>query len=592
MIVPMRHTTFLVHHSDYDTFLEELRALGVAHIHPVDPHQAEEVEPILQTARRYRSYLQELDQRKVARKSNPAISAEELARRYEDLRETRYALEQAQQNTRSKLNLLGPWGDLPWSTIDRLKDKGVHVGFYRCPPKAFNADWQKDYLLGIIKRDQADVCFAVYQMGTALPELEGAERASPPRFERRQLEDELKTITIQIAENDLETDDVAMSRSVLREAIDGMSDQVHWAETLHQTDRQHDGRLMVLEAWVPREKMPLLTSQLQRLDVAWLDRTPRPGEDIPVMLKNNRFARLFHPIVELFALPIPTEMDLTPWFAPFFTLFFGLCLGDLGYGLLLFTGATIASFIPAMADKRSLIRLIQWLSVATALAGILTGTIFGADLGMVGPFSALSGSFLGADELFQLALWIGLVQILFGMILRAFNRSLQFGFVYGLSSIGWIFTVCGLTLVWFEQMPPLALTLIGIGVGLILLFSDPQAGLLKRFGLGLWDLYGISGLFGDLLSYIRLFALGLSSSILGLVVNDIALSVRGDGSILGWIFFLVILLIGHGMNFGIATLSAFVHPMRLTFVEFYKNAGFTGGGKPYSPFAKRLKPES
>ncbi len=592
MIVPMRHTTFLVHHSDYTSFLEGLRELGLAHIHPVDPEQAAEVEPILQTVRRYRSYLQELDQRKVSRKTNVSVSAADLAREYEDLRETRYALEQAQQNTRSKLNLLGPWGEIPWEEIDALNAKGVQVGFYHCVPKAFDPFWNQEHLLGLIKKDQAMVSFALFSTDAILPILEGAERAYPPRFERQALTDELKNLEIRIAENDLEIDSVAKNRNAFQDAVDGMSDQMHWAETIHQTDQHHDGRLMVLEAWVPKEQMPLLAGQLERLDVAWIDRSPRPGEDIPVLLKNNRFAQLFHPIVELFALPIPTEMDLTPWFAPFFTLFFGLCLGDLGYGLLLFTGATVASFIPAMAGKRSLIRLIQWLSVATALAGILTGTIFGADLGKIGPFSAWSGAFLGADELFQLALWIGLVQILFGMILRAVNRSLQFGFAYGLSSIGWILTVCGLTLTWFEHLPVVALSLIGVGVGLILLFSDPQAGLLKRFGLGLWDLYGISGLFGDLLSYIRLFALGLSSSILGLVVNDIALSVKGDGSLIGWIFFLIILLVGHGMNFGIATLSAFVHPMRLTFVEFYKNAGFTGGGKPYSPFAKRLKPES
>lgn len=592
MIVPMRHTTFLVHHSDYTRFLEQLRGLGIAHVRPVRDGESAQLEPLLQTIRRYRSHMMELDQRQVAMDKPGRTPARELAEQYETLKEERFALEQAQQQARAKLSLLGPWEGIPWPQIEALQSRGLYTGFYRCTASAFRPEWSNDHLLGVIRKDKAEVSFAIIQTGPILPELNGAQRVDPPRFQKKSLVDDLKVLEIRIAENDLNLDQVARQRQVFLTRLDALQDEMSWTETLHHTVGQHDDRLMLLEAWIPSTRVDSLAGDLRALDVVWYDRAARPGEDIPVLLANNRFARLFHPIVELFSLPLPTEMDLTPWFAPFFTVFFGLCLGDLGYGLLLFLGATVASLVPALAHQRSLFRLIQWLSLATMLAGILTGTIFGADLGLIGPFSGLAGQFLGADQLFQLSLWIGLVQILFGMVLRTINRSRQFGMAYGVSSIGWILLVIGLTLLWYALLPLASTILIGAGLALILLFSDPEAGILKRFGLGLWDLYGISGLFGDLLSYIRLFALGLSSSILGLVVNDIALSVRGDGSLIGWFFFLLILLVGHGMNFGIATLSAFVHPMRLTFVEFYKNAGFTGGGQPYTPFTKRLKPQS
>ncbi len=122
-----------------------------------------------------------------------------------------------------------------------------------------------------------------------------------------------------------------------------------------------------------------------------------------------------------------------------------------------------------------------------------------------------------------------------------------------------------------------------IGLALIVLFADPKVGVLKGLGQGIWSLYGITGLFGDALSYIRLFALGVSSSILGLVINSMAYDALGV-SYVGWFFFIVILVIGHSLNLGVAALGAFVHPLRLTFVEFYKNAGFEGGGKEYKPF--------
>jgi V/A-type H+-transporting ATPase subunit I len=131
-----------------------------------------------------------------------------------------------------------------------------------------------------------------------------------------------------------------------------------------------------------------------------------------------------------------------------------------------------------------------------------------------------------------------------------------------------------------------------LGVGLIVWFSNPKASVGGRIGKGLWDLYGITGFFGDLLSYIRLFALGVSSAVLGFVINDIALQIKGFMPVVGPILFVVFLIVGHTANLLIASLGAFVHPMRLTFVEFYKNAGFAGGGNAYRPYSRRIKEES
>lgn len=124
----------------------------------------------------------------------------------------------------------------------------------------------------------------------------------------------------------------------------------------------------------------------------------------------------------------------------------------------------------------------------------------------------------------------------------------------------------------------------GIAGLLIFVFNNPGKNIFSRFGSGMWESYGmITGLFGDILSYIRLFALGISSAILGFVFNDISLQFL-EIPYIGWLFFLLLLLIGHSINLFLAMLGGIIHPMRLTFVEFYKNAGFQGGGKKYSPF--------
>ena len=195
--------------------------------------------------------------------------------------------------------------------------------------------------------------------------------------------------------------------------------------------------------------------------------------------------------------------------------------------------------------------------------------------------------------MFNLALILGALQIIFGMSIKAMNQIKQFGFMHSLATFGWLIILIGsgiyTALIKFEIISTNSIilyTILGIGGFLIVFFSDLEISIPARVGKGIWDIYStVTGIFGDVLSYIRLFALGLSSAILGFVINDIALQILGSSAILGPIFFVVFLLLGHGLNILISSLGSFVHPMRLTFVEFYKNAGFTGGGKQYKPFS-------
>ena len=138
-------------------------------------------------------------------------------------------------------------------------------------------------------------------------------------------------------------------------------------------------------------------------------------------------------------------------------------------------------------------------------------------------------------------------------------------------------------IIQFGARLDMGLVLIGAGVFLILFFNDLKSNIFIRFGKGLWELYGITGIVGDVLSYVRIFALGLASSIFGFVINDMGMQIR-EIPWIGYIIAFVFLIIGHTANLLLSSLSSFVHPLRLTFVEFYKNAGFAGGGKAYKPF--------
>jgi V/A-type H+-transporting ATPase subunit I len=297
----------------------------------------------------------------------------------------------------------------------------------------------------------------------------------------------------------------------------------------------------------------------------------------------------------MFSLPDYHELDLTVFFAPFFMMFFGFCLGDAGYGLLFLIGAGLYKF-KAPEDFKPYLSLVQILGLATIIFGTISGTFFGinliqADIPMLDNVRNL---FLNPDKMFYLAIVLGALQIIFGLFIKAGNQTKQYGFSYALSTIGWLIVLLGSVIYVLltktgviQPNQSILYAIISLGVFFILFFSDPGVNVFSRIGKGVWDIYStVTGIFGDLLSYIRLFALGLSSGILGFVINDIGLQILGSSKILGPVFFVVFLILGHTLIILISSLGSFVHPMRLTFVEFYKNAGFKGGGGEYKPFSK------
>ncbi|MGL4332954.1 MAG: V-type ATPase 116kDa subunit family protein, partial [Bacteroidales bacterium] len=176
------------------------------------------------------------------------------------------------------------------------------------------------------------------------------------------------------------------------------------------------------------------------------------------------------------------------------------------------------------------------------------------------------------------------------------NQAKQKGFKYAISRIGWIMILLSLLVV--VGLPELKIDVpsvariiaygtLSVGAVAAFLYNSPGKNIFYNFGGGLWDSYNMAtGILGDLLSYIRLFALGLTGGILGNVFNQLSVDMSPDIPVIGFIITILILLVGHTIAFGLTILGAFIHPLRLTFVEFYKNAGFEGGGKAYKPFKK------
>lgn len=589
MIVPMLKYSFLIYHQDKEAFLQNLQDLGVLHVASKGEVGDELTEQKVVEIRETEQALQRFKKRKYDPRNfqelvgpMPALSdITALELEYEECFHDKETLE-------ANLELIRPWGEFSWENIVKLEEKaGFEVRFFAANVRQFREEWIKEYPLEIVDRDKRMVYFLIYDHsgGEAVPLIPKAL----PKQSLSEIELELEERSNRIAELSQLLDTYAANYTEsLEERIRQTRDELEYMLTEKSTAHLLDDQLVLIEGWCPQLKQVGLIEYAENNNLVYLEHEPAEDDKPPVMLKNNRFTELFEPIGTMFSLPAYSELDLTVFFAPFFLLFFGFCLGDAGYGVVMLIAATIVK-MRLKGDGRKYATLVQLFGASTIVIGFFSGTLFGIEMLKSPAFAKVHYLMFNQDEMFQIALVIGFIQIIFGMSVQVYKQVIFNGWLSALSRVGWIILLFSLGDLYIIKLSPqVSGVSVWIGVGLIVLFGAPKKGWLTSFGLGLADLYNITGVAGDLLSYIRLFALGVSSAILGLVVNEIAFSAGGVAYV-GPVLTVVILLVGHTANLMLASLSAFVHPMRLTFVEFYKNVGFEGGGKPYRPFARKAR---
>ncbi|MCK3684482.1 V-type ATPase 116kDa subunit family protein [Maribellus sp. YY47] len=596
MIVPMIKYSFLVFYKEYNTFLEEIQKLGVLHIIEKEADFTKELKDKFDEIKTYEKAIRVLKKRNI-----PEQNVEQIVKA-EKLPEAILDTEVRIGNFESKLEELNAayekarsWGKFSPELRQKLKAENICLEFYSAPSQKFHELNSAGVPVVFISGKGTRIFFVLIRTNNREFDLD-LEPVNLPEIPASELEKQIERTNAEIDQLNKKLDEYAtFSLSLLEQKMADLINKLEFEKVKLTTEKNADDKLMLLEGWIPRSKSDLFNLYLEDIGVLYVRRWGTPKDKIPVLLKNNRFSSLFEPIGSLFSLPDYAEIDLTVFFAPFFMLFFGFCLGDAGYGLLFLVGGGIYK---PFADKKFLpyLSLLQFLGVATFLFGMVSGTFFGINL-IEAEFSFTQNFrnlFLDPNKMFQLSLALGSVQIIFGLFLKAANQMKQFGYRYALSTCGWLIIVLGgllyALLSRLSVIPSntaILYALIFVGGFLVLFFSDPQVNVFARVGKGIWDVYStVTGIFGDLLSYIRLFALGLSSAILGFVINDIGLQILGSSKILGPVFFVIFLILGHTLNILISSLGSFVHPMRLTFVEFYKNAGFKGGGRAYKPFCK------
>lgn len=605
MIVKMSKYAFMVYHREYDAFLTTLRELGVVHVKETNSVlDNAELQALLaerkqvSTAIRYCKNLNSQTKEVTVAPARGLTKAEglKLVGKLEEMQEKQAQLQAAKVSLEKDIAYMDIWGEFSYANIRRLKKAGFDVTFFSCPTSKYEPKWGEEYNAFLVNNFQS-VTYFVTVTKTGTPIDIDAERPKMPdrglaklHLAMEQLLDNIKVLNNQLKEY------AAEQYNTLVELEKNTQNEFNLSNTLVQTDREAGDKLMLLEGFVPTEEAPAMEVALEKEGYYFQELDIQDGDRVPIKLKNNKFNRLYEPITKMFSLPNYTEFDPTPLFAPFFMLFFGLCFGDGGYGLLVLLAC---SFFKRKVnpDFKPYLTLFQYLGLAAIIVGTCTGSFFGIALADVPALSKVKDYFVSSDNLMTFSIVIGLVQIIFGKTVAAFKMKAQKGVKYSIAPFAWVFVITALALAFGLPMLNLQLpetvktVFIGIAViGLVVayLYNSPGKNIFLNFGTGLWNTYNMaSGLLGDTLSYIRLFAIGLTGAILGGVFNQLAVDMtEGMNIVLRAVCMLLILLVGHAINIGLCTISSLVHPLRLIFVEYYKNAEFEGGGKEYRPFKK------
>ncbi len=402
--------------------------------------------------------------------------------------------------------------------------------------------------------------------------------------------------------------DDAVHRDELKLAADRVSVKIAMAEAeekLCGTDS-----VLVMEGWIPADREKDLAQVFERFGCAWetLDPTEEELASVPVKLKNNKFTNSMNMVTDMYSLPAYGTVDPNPLMAPFFILFYGLMMADMGYGLLMIIAALVAmKKLKPRGGTLAFCQLLLYGGISTFIMGALTGGLFGdAPRVIAGMFGSdwpglphLFSPVEDSEKVLYGAMALGVIHLNFGMAVNFSQRwkhgdkagaILEEGAQWVILAGGLLFAAQMFLFKDSETLKNVALGVMGLGVAMLLIGAIRSASGIGKLTAPFSVIYStLTGWFGDVLSYSRIMALMLAGGVVAQVFNTIAAmpSEKGVTPVSG-IIFIVVFLIGHALNFALNLLGCFVHDLRLQCLEFFGKF-YHDGGKPFEPLRIRTQ---
>jgi len=585
----MTKYNFILLSGDVEEFLKKLQGVGVVDItrstKPVD----EKSETLSSKAGNYRKALSLL------KNVTPAEFADKS---YGDLAENVINTVNEREMMESQLSQLYkdmdermPWGQFDVKNFKKLEEQGLKIHFYKVRSSNFDPAWTENYALSEISNDGTNTYFVVVSddenYDFPLKEMPA------PDSDCTAIEKKIKELEYEIEKKYRLLAELKCHEKDIQKELDKTMSKLDLHLAHISGTKAAEDYITVLEGFAPSNTIASVRELLDKEEVLYLEENACVDDNPPIKLKNNKYVSLFEMLTDMYGRPKYNEFDPTVFISIFFMLFFAFCMGDAGYGLVLI-GASILlkKMMPDIA------KLGVVLGIATTVVGFLFHTFFSTDMltWSIIPEAVkkcmVPTQIAGFDGTMVMAILVGVVHISLAMITKTYQATKVNGFANSLGTWGWTLLIVGGVIVGAFALIGVLETSVATWVIIILgilsalgifFLNNLHRNPLVNFGVGLWDTYQMAtGLLGDVLSYLRLYALGLAGAKLGEAFNAIGTQALGDGGV-NWIWFILIVVIGHVLNIAMCVLGAFVHPLRLNFLEFFKNSGYEGTGRKYNP---------
>jgi V/A-type H+-transporting ATPase subunit I len=590
-IVSLAKVTFYGHTDDRQQILSDLQKFGCLHLIPLTPekeilHQGGGPSSRSREALRFLTSCP--NQRRQVR--DPLkFDANATERRALELLDKIQALEDEKDFLVGRIADLRPWGEFSFPPREALDN--LRLWFYIVGHNDMQKVEATDLIWQVIFRDSR-FCYVVL-ISESQPEGMPVERVRTGNKSLSLLEDRLEAVELEL--EDLQWERAGLTRwcTLFAGSIDRLEDEAGVIAAVQQTYAEDP--IFALQAWAPQNTVARLQQYTSDKGLVFETADPQPEETPPTLMQNPQGLAGGQDLVSFYTTPKYWLWDPSMIVFFSFALFFAMIFADAGYSAVL--GLIVAALWKKMGQSGAG-RRFRILLATLVGAGVVYGVIVGSYFGVSPAAGSLPAKLKIVDMMnfsvmMQLSILLGVFHLVVANAVTAwhFRRSIR-----AAVPTAWIFVFLGAAALWqagshgdtLAFLQPYGIAAMVLGLAGVVLFSSPEGPLWKRLLKGLGGLTGLSNAFGDALSYLRLFALGLASASLAGTFNDMAWQVKEALPGIGILFALLIALLGHTLNFVLALSSGFIHGLRLNFIEFFRWS-ISEEGHPFNAFARKEK---
>ena len=592
-ITPLKKATLCGVLKDKPAMLEGLQALGCMHLLPLRPPPAEvekAVSPRAEAAYRALRFLSDVKDKRRQVRRDPDFAVERFVNLALDLKQRLRDAEDRRDFLIHRIGEVEPWGDIDFPPRETLAD--YRLWFYRLPLKHLKSLRDIGYPWEIVRKDNRFAYLVLIAAEEPPAGLLPVPRTHTGALPLTGLYDALEDTEILLEA--LHAERQALTRYIYLLSVN-LAEAENRASLAHAEQQTHDDdALVAVQGWVPEDAVEAVAAFAEEKGLAVLIEDPAPEDKPPTLIDQPETMAAGADLTLFYQVPSYRSWDPTGVLVGSFCIFFAMILADAGYAAALLLGILLYWRRFDVSTKR---RAYRRLALALTGCGIVYGVMVGSYFGLTPP----QGSFPERlhildindfDTMMRVSILVGALHVCLANAMLAWARL---GSRSAISRFGWIAAIVGGTVLWLSGMTGRGLiagtALIVAGAGLILLFTSDRP-VRKPVDRAFQLVDGIRGLgrvmnaFGDVLSYMRLFALGLASASLALTFNDLAAGARNALPGLGVLVGGLILVLGHTLNLTLGVMSGVVHGLRLNFIEFY-NWGLPEEGTAFRRFARK-----